>query len=329
LGVALFPPAIGAFSVRVSSVLAPHWLLVYSLSFVAAIALHLLTSNSMPAWMLRPLLEGMRNKLETGGAVQTEAWGGIPVGLSPADRPRVYEGLTHWDLGFLFLRSDRICYVGEETGFAIRYDQVTDLRLGPGSPAWIRNRRIYIAWKDEERQASGVFSIAAASAETATRLTARTTDLFQQLNRWRTARAASRPLPEALAKLEAPKFRDVTSHAPGDSLKGKKFANEMLLTAVFAAVVATLFGLPFHLMLYVHGFGLGARARFTGPGAGWFVVAAALAVRLFQIAPILFHKEGPATTAAANSVAVPQTTRTANPAAPQSTNSESMVGEKR
>src|SRR2546430_10378795 len=288
LGVALFPPAIGAFAVRVWPVLAPHCLLVYSLSFVAALALHLLTSNSMPAWMLRPLLERMRNKLEADGAVQTEAWGGISVGLSPADRPRVYEGLTHWDLGFLFLRSDRICYVGEETGFAIRYDQVTDLRLGPGSPAWLRNRRIYIAWKDEERHANGVFSIAAASAETATRLTARPSDLFQQLNRWRAARAASRPLPEALAKLGAPQFREVTSHAPGDSLKGKKFTNEIILTALFAAVVAVLFGLPFHFLLYVNSLGLGARARFTGPGAGWFVVAAAPAVRRFQITAIPF-----------------------------------------
>ena len=329
LGVALFPPAIGAFAVRVWPVLAPHWLLVYSLSFVAALALHLLTSNSMPAWMLRPLLERMRNKLETGGAVQIEAWGGISVGLSPADRPRVYEGLTHWDLGFLFLRSDRICYVGEETGFALRFDQVTDLRLGPGSPAWIRNRRIYIAWKDEERHANGVFSIAAASAETATRLTARTTDLFQQLNRWRAARAASRPLPEALAKLGAPQFREVTSHAPGDSLKGKKFTNEMILTALFAAVVATLFGLPFHLLLYVNSLGLGERARFTGPGAGWFVVAAALAVRLFQIAPILFDKEGPAIASATNSVGVPQATRTVNPAVPQSSYSGAAILEKK
>jgi len=329
LGVALLPPAFGAFAVRVSPVLAAHWLLVYFLSIVAALALHLLTSNSMPAWMLRPLLQRMRSKLETGGAVQTEAWGGIPVGLSPSDRPRVYEGLAHWDLGFLFLRSDRVCYVGEETGFALRYDQVTDLRLGPGNPEWLRNRRIYIAWKDEERQASGVFSIAAASAETAARLTARTTDLFQQLDRWRAARAASRPLPEALAKLEAPQFREVTSHAPGDSLKGKKFTNEMILTALFAAVVATLFGLPFHLMLYTNGLRLGTHARLTGPGAGWFVVAAALVVRLFQIAPLLFHKEGAAITAAGTFVAVPQTTRIANPAAPQSNYSQVAVLEKK
>jgi Zn-dependent protease with chaperone function len=329
LAAALLPPAICAFVAQILPSFAAHWIFLYSLGLVFGVASHLILSNLLPAWTLRPLLQRMRKKLQGGGEVQTEAWGGIPVGLSPADRPRVYEGLTHWDLGFLFLRSDRICYVGEETGFSLRYDQVTGLQLGPGNPGWLRNRRIFVAWKDEERQTSGVFSIACASAEPAIRLTARTTELFQQLNRWRSARAASRPLPDALAKLEAPQFREVTSHAPGDSLKGRKFTNEMIFAAVLAMAVAILFGLPFHLMPYLNGLGSGARAHFTGAGAGWYVVAAALAVRLFQIAPIFFYKGGPAIAVAATSAVEKQLPRPTSFSAPQSTQPEAILVEKK
>src|SRR5262249_32371507 len=191
----------------------------------------------MPKGMLRPAVAAIRQKLESEKGIQTEAWAGIPVGLAPADRPRVYEGLAHWDLGFLFLRSDLICYVGEETGFSLRYDQVTDLRFGPGNPSWLRNRRVYIAWKDDERQASGVFSIASASPESAWKIHSKTNDLYRQLNRWRDSKGASRPLPEALAKLETPQFREVTSQAPAASLKGKKLFNDSILTALFAGVV--------------------------------------------------------------------------------------------
>jgi len=76
--------------------------LVYALGFAIAIGLHFLISSLAPAWMLRPLLERMKNKLESERASANRGVGRNSVGLAPADRPRVYEGMTHWDLGFLF-----------------------------------------------------------------------------------------------------------------------------------------------------------------------------------------------------------------------------------
>ncbi len=317
LGAALLPPALCAFAAQTFPVVSAHRLLAYALGFAMGIALHLLVCNLLPEWMLRPLLERMSAKLASEGAVQTDAWGGIPVGLAPTDRPRVYEGMTHWDLGFLFLRSDRICYIGEEAAFALRHDQITDLRLGPGNPHWIRNQRIYVAWKDDARQACGVFSIGAAYAEPATKLRARTSDLFEQLNRWKNARAASRPLPEALAKLETPQLRAVTSQAPGASLQGQKFFSELFLTGLFAVVIALLFGLPFHLLAYVNRIALPGEAPFPGAGAGWYVLAAGLAIRFFQIAPILFYKDRPVLSAAPPVVGTQQNSRKETTSQPQ------------
>jgi len=282
-----------------------------------AVALQLYITNFMSAWRLRPLLLRMKSKLELGGTVQADAWGGIPVGLAPADRPRVYEGMTHWDLGFLFVRSDRICYVGEEAAFALRHDQLTDLRLGPGNPSWIRGGRIYITWKDKERQASGVFSIAAAFPESARKLRVRTANLCQQLNRWRSAGAPSRPLPEALAKLESPQLREVTSQAPGALLRGDKLFKELFLTAVFAAMTAALFGLPFHLLAFLTRLPLPGQGPLPRAGAGWFVVGAALAIRLFQIAPLFFFKDSSAISGAAAAEGPLPTRGTALPASAQ------------
>jgi Zn-dependent protease with chaperone function len=329
LGVALIPPAVAAFAAHKLAGVAPYRYVVYGFGVFVAIALQFYFTNFMSAWRLRPLLERMRERLAANGAVQAESWGGIPVGLAPADRPRVYEGFTHWDLGFLFIRSDRICYVGEEARFSLRHDQITDLRLGPGNPSWFRSQRIYIAWKDESRQASGVFSFAAAHPESAKKLFARTADLFEQLNRWRSAKSAGRPLPEPLAKLETPQLREVTSQPTGALLKGTKLFSELSLTCLLAAMTAALFGLPFHLGMFLTRFLVRGQNPFSGPGAGWYVVAAALSIRLFQIAPLFFYKDRPAITAVPISAGTLQMRTITQPVAAKPGEIAIPVGEKK
>lgn len=292
LGVALVPPAAFAFLVEKIVPLQAYRYEIYAASIAVAVGLHLWLSNSISKNRLQPLNERVRAKLQQAG-IQVDGWSGIPVGFAPADRPRVYEGLTHWDMGFLFLRSDRICYVGDETAFALRYDQISDLRLGPGSPSWIRNERIYLAWKDEAQQRTGVFSIASARPESGTKLRALTSELFRDLNRWRNAKAASRSLPEELAKLDIPQTGAVTAQAPGAALKGGKLLNELFLVGVFAVIVAALFGLPFHLMAFLTRMPARGHAAFSGAGAGWYAVAAGLAIRIFQIAPLFRYKDVP------------------------------------
>ena len=53
-----------------------------------------------------------------------------------------------------------MCYYGEEAKFALRQNQITAIKLSDGMPALLPTKRIYIAWKDEERAACGVFNIA-------------------------------------------------------------------------------------------------------------------------------------------------------------------------
>jgi len=54
------------------------------------------------------------------------------VAFLPDATARFYVSSYDWDSGYLFLRKDRLCYVGDQTRFALRSDQVRAVRLGAG-----------------------------------------------------------------------------------------------------------------------------------------------------------------------------------------------------
>ncbi len=205
--------------------------------------------------------------------------------------PRTYEGHSHWDLGFLFLRSDRICYWGEETRFALRRDQITPIKLGPGMPSLLRWHRVYIAWRDMERSTCGVFSLACATPEARLSLSARTKGLFGQLLIWHATPAGARPPPEPLDCLSSPQFGSVTGISP--LTLRKRILKQMYLFGLLAAAVAVVAGLPFHLFdSLLQGQSLpGAHPDSVGPG--WYVVTVTLGVIFLQYIPYFFYKEVP------------------------------------
>ena len=78
------------------------------------------------------------------------AWEAAFVALAPARAPRLYEGRFEWDMGFLLLRNDRMCYLGCQTCFALPRNHITAIRLGPGVPRWGKSSRIYLTWRDDQ-----------------------------------------------------------------------------------------------------------------------------------------------------------------------------------
>src|SRR5208282_3474607 len=105
-------------------------------------------------------------------------------GFSPAAAPRTYELNASWDLGCLFIRSDRLCYWGEETKFSLRPDQITAITLAPGMPSLVPARRIYLAWKDDELATNGVFNIGCINGASTLRLRKLSTSLAERLTVW-------------------------------------------------------------------------------------------------------------------------------------------------
>ena len=262
---------------------------------VAAIAAYLVLANFAPLSGLRELIVALKVKLLKEG-VQGNAWGGVTVGFAPSPSPRIYEHNSNWDIGSLFIRSDRICYFGEETKFALRREQITAIVLGPGVPGLLTNRRIYIAWKDPELGRSGTFNIGCIEGRSILEIRGKTTQLEGVLQNWWKASADVRPLPAQLAVLTSPLIGAVTSAAPSANWRFGRILKELWLTGVIAAIVAVLCGFPFQLLAYLlsrPGARAGSPAFVHSPGAGWYVVCVAVVLRGLALIPFLRHKDKP------------------------------------
>jgi hypothetical protein len=270
-------------------------LVLYSAGPVVALAVLLVASNFAPVTGLRELIVALKQKLQKEN-VQADAWGGIAVGFAPAAEPRIYELNSNWDIGSLFIRSDRLCYCGEETKFALRREQVTAIALGPGLPGLWRTRRVYIAWKDAEIGRSGAFNFGCIQGRSMLELRRKTAELEKLLQNWWKASAESRPLPPQLAELNPPFIGAVTGTSPQAHWTFRRVFKELLLTGILASIAAVFCGLPFHLLAYLLSAPLSAMKTplyVHSPGAGWYVVAVAVILRAAGLLPFLGYKEKP------------------------------------
>ena len=311
LGFALI--ALFAFIPSLFSLAAVHsaplinWIL-FAAAPLATLAAFLVLSNYSVRLARGNIVPSLKKKF-ADQSIQVDSWNGVFVNFSPAAMPLLYDGNATWDIGYLFLGSDRLCYWGEETRFALRRDQITAIHLGNGIPSLLPSKRIYVAWKDDDRGSCGVFNISCGNADSTLHASRLTADLAQLLETWwkgtnglGSARdsAAAAQLPAELANLTSPQVRAVTSQSPGAVWKPKRLYGELIWTAIFTGVAATLCGLPLHLtefllsllnpMLYSN---ISLQNRFGSPGAGWFAMAVAVAIRFVTFIPLLRHKDTP------------------------------------
>ena len=300
LGVLIFTPAGFALLAARPFWTGPLRTALYLAGFTVTLGIIYAFLNFVPPMGLRKQAAALKARLAKEG-VQADGWAGVFVGFSPAAAPRSYELNTNWDLGCLFLRSDRLCYWGEETKFALRAGQITDIKLASGSPTLLPPRRIYIAWKDKERGTTGVFNIGCINGASTLGLRRQTSNLAQRLQVVWKSGAAARPMPDLLATLTSPQLGAVTFDGVNKIGKSSKVFRELLFTTIFAAVGAALCGLPFHFMQFVFS-GVDerlGRVAVHSPGAGWYVVAVALTVRFIAMIPALRYKDKAIVTVAA------------------------------
>ena len=298
----------------------------YLVGPIAAIAAYFVFANFAPLSGLRELIVALKAKLLKEG-VQANAWGGVTVGFAPAPSPRIYENNTNWDIGSFFIRSDRLCYCGEETKFALRRDQIAAIVLGSGIPGLLTNRRIYIAWEDAELNRSGTFNIGCIEGSSILEIRRKTAQLERILQNWWKASADVRPLPPQLAELTSPLIGAVTSVAPSANWRFGRILKELWLTGVIAAVVAVLCGLPFHLLPYLFSSTadrVGRGHLLPSPGAGWYVVCVAVVLRALALIPFLRYKDKPFVAAPTLVVSEP-TAVNSSPTAPKSESGEVLT----
>jgi Zn-dependent protease with chaperone function len=292
LSAIILTPTAFALFVKFTHFSPPVQRLIYLGGFAAAVAAYLAVCNFFPVRKVRGLIPQLKAKVQAEG-VQADAWNAVTVGLAPGPVPRTYEGHAQWDLGFLFLCADRICYWGEETRFSLRRDQITAIKLGSGTPNLFPSKRVYIAWRDVEGSTCGVFSLGCVAPETSLALRRRTKNLFTQLLLWRTTSSPAGRLPAPLDSLSAPKFGSVTGISPATIGKRETVLKQMYLFGLLAAAAAVVAGLPFHLLSALTQIPSVRGTQPDGIGSGWYVVAVALAVILLQYIPYFLYKDVP------------------------------------
>lgn len=210
-----------------------------ALTVVTVIVLH----NYVPLWGYAEVRRRLKAKLQAQG-IDPEALGGIFVSFAPDPSPRMYESYTNWDFGFLFLQGERLCYVGEQTRFALRRDQVTDLRRDQGVPRWWPVQYLYVSWHDAEQGKSGTFNVRAGQVRSMRQLDRATAELAEALRRW-WEEPTTAEVPAPLAELAPPCIGEVTS-APVESLiKGRSLFGQTYLLVVLGAALSYVLGLPF------------------------------------------------------------------------------------
>ena len=293
VGLLAFVPSL--FSLAAIHLSSPLKWISFALAPPATLLAFLLLANYSARFTRGKLRPALNQKLAAQG-IQAEPWSGVYVGVSPTAAPRLYEGNSNWDIGYLFFRSDRICYCGEETKFALRQDQITAIKHADGLPGLLAPNRIYIAWTDSSRGTCGVFNLSCGNGASVLQARKLNVALAHRLQAWSKSSPLTRPLPSQLVELSSPEIRSVTSSNPAQLWKRKKLFTELLWTAIFTGVGATLCALPFHLLPYVLSASyarLGIAHRFHTPGAGWYAVFVAVTVRFITIVPLLRYRDLP------------------------------------
>ena len=108
-----------------------RWL-VYAFGLLLTLAIDWLLLDRLPMLNTSQLERRLREKCRAQNQNVSECNGAF-VGLAPDSSPRIYEGNWTWDIGFLSLAPDELCYWGRgiQICFAPRSDHFNLARPGP------------------------------------------------------------------------------------------------------------------------------------------------------------------------------------------------------
>lgn len=227
-----------------------RWL-VYAFGLLLTLAIDWLLLDRLPMLNTSQLERRLREKCRAQNQNVSECTGAF-VGLAPDSSPRIYEGNWTWDIGFLSLAPDELCYWGEESKFVLRRDQITSISLGPGPAGWLHAPSIYFSWRDSAGNA-GTFNIRALSKTSIREMGVKTRFLMRDLENWLNRAPATAnpflPLTGAVNGItQAPAFGQVTGTSPRTLVRGRMLFRDLAFNSFLAFAVVVMFGLSFPLI---------------------------------------------------------------------------------
>jgi Zn-dependent protease with chaperone function len=192
------------------------------------------------------------------------------VGLAPDPRPRVYELMSDWDVGVLWLEPQRLVYLGDAVRFAIPREAILSQALVPGLPGWSPEQRILLRYRDGSTEEELTIKVGGASVAAGRVSTAH---LSRRLQSWIDEGGGAPAPPGSPAGLGMPRFGRVTSASPRSLVAFGPLAQGVAMTTLAALIAALLVGLSFASM------------------AGWYPVLVGPGLSLMLAAPALRHRD--------------------------------------
>lgn len=252
---------------------------IYLIGFVTTTGVYLWLINLVPVLGCKAMVKKLREKTEREG-ISTKYPEGTFVGFSPHAEIRYYENNDDWDLGYLFIDGNALCYVGEQTRFALDADDIREIKTDSSSPNWWKSERVFISWLDTATNATKTFNLHPCEATSLTDGSRKTRSLAQRLREWKSAPAQSGGRPAPLNSLAKPQIDEVTSRSLSEIAAPGKLVNMVFICLFSATAVCLALQLPFDPR---HG------------GGALYVIAVTLIVTLLEVVPLfqLGKKQSP------------------------------------
>jgi len=285
-------------------------LLAFAIVLFTCAALFLLYLNFAPFFAGPQLARKMTARAETEGTIPREILhGGAStfVGLSPGPAPRIFEGNYSWDAGFLFFCGDRLCYVGEETRFSLRRDQIVAVQLGPGMPGWFRARGLYIVWRESPSSSSVIFNVRPLAVRSVLAMNRSVRRLAKQFESWRSGSNPNAISSASCEQLPPPEVRAVTGTSLNEGGKPERLPGFFILVASISGAIASFLHLPIE--------GIAPVLSYVEPEtsyasiSGWYAIITSCFLFALLIAPAYRARN--------SSVALPATTEAVAPPPPR------------
>lgn len=267
------PPAVVALAVQELDLREPVRPLVLAGGFLATCLVFAWGNGRLSVRGEPGLCRRFREKQEHE-QLQPAEMGALCIAFSPGSTIKLYENSYDWDMGCLYLTSGLLCYVGEQTRFVLRPEQIVAIRLQSGPPRWTRSRRVHVTWRDAEQGRERVFILRPFGVRSLRQLDREVMQLHEQLQAWLQDPAQFPAPSKPLLQLTTPRLGEVTGTALHEANLSKRLLNSLALIGVVAVGVSLLFG-PF--------------SDRQGFFRGWYVVGTSMLIWFLFFLPTWWH----------------------------------------
>jgi heat shock protein HtpX len=220
-----------------------HKAVVYGLGGFLCLALYIAIEEWQETWFRDGLKRKFIARLAEQG-IDADVSSAELVALSPHAAPRHYALGLSWDTGFLFMRKDRLCYVGDQIRFALETDQVVALRLGPGTPDWLAEPRVYVDWLCDSDAPAQTLNLLPLEPYAIWPSKKQSVEFHAKLEHWKSHHSEYPDAPPALSALCSPAIGEVTSHKIKKVINFSRFVKVVLFNLVLAVVACIILNVP-------------------------------------------------------------------------------------